>query len=329
MGVSNFDIIQANKLTGAGISDSGKSIYLCTATTDGSYALLQEWGISSNDVYTSLTTAVAALRSGKNDTLYVMPGDHSTAAEVDITQNQVRIVGMSGPNQHHNSTAGVTGICRLKTTTTTIARVLHITGNFVQMENIDTYNNYDAAGNISDVYIVGKNFYAKNCSFRGGNGATQNSGDYGVPLLIASTAYAARFDDCHIGSAGNATRTGGAGYIIFEAGAGGAGMVQFNNCVFAMRSETNGATVSGIEVKNASLDRLLMFNNCVFYNFSENWGAIPDYMMNIDQASTFDILFYGGCGMIGFDTMTDSARAKTSDPLPHTNAVEALALATS
>lgn len=307
--------------------DQGKAKYLVASATDDSSAFLRERGVATGDIFTDLATAVAQLRSGYNDTLYVMPGDHVITAEVNITQNQVRIIGMGGPNMAYGASTPATGIVRISTVTEAVTQVLHITGNYVILDGIETYNNYNAITNVADVYIVGKNFYARNCQFRGGNGATQNGDNSGVPVMIASTAYAARFDDCKIGSAGNTTRTSGPGFVLFEAGAGGAGMVQFNRCIFAMRSETTGDNVSGFLIQNASLDRLLVFRSCTFYNFSVNWGALPDHMINDDQTTTHDILFCGGCGMMGFDAASDSARVMASDPLPHTNAIEALAVA--
>lgn len=307
--------------------DQGKAIWLVASATDGQKAELQTRGVANGDIFTDAATAIAQLRSGYNDTLYVMPGDHAVTAEINITQHQVRIIGMSGPNMGYTASTSTTannGVTRFKCVTANVARIFDVTGSYVQFINIATFNSYDDADNVCDVYVGGRNFYANRCEFRGGNGGTtQMGGNYGIPLVLGA-CYGSRFDDCKIGSPGNYTRTSGPGFVMFET-AGGSGMIQFNSCIFAMRSETTGANCSGFLIQETSIDRALLFNNCLFYNFSVNWGAIPDFLINDDQTTTHTVLFYGGCCMSGFDTMGDSTtKILTSDPLPHTEACEAL-----
>jgi len=316
--------IELSKIAGGA---TGEVFYVCPVSNTAVHDWLAN-RVPSGHLFTTLAQAYSACVTLRGDTIYIFPGDYACTSHIDIDKDNIRIIGASSPNMAYGASTPASGIVRLKTVTAAQDYVLHITGDYVQLYNIETFNSADNAGNYADIYVVGRNFYANNCAFRGGNGATQvTTATAGVPVKIASTAYAARFDDCRIGSPGNTTRTTGPGFVRFEAGAGGAGMVQFNNCIFAMRSETTGDNVSGFIIEEGSIDRLLIFRGCTFYNFSVNWGALPDHMINDDQTATHDVLFCGGCGMMGFDSASDSARVMASDPLPHTNAIEALAVA--
>jgi hypothetical protein len=325
-GITSFGI---PVLGGALPVGTGKIRHLVAAkaSTDVYYSLLQQWNVDEADIYSSLTTAYGDMTTNQGDTLLVYPGNHVQTASLTWDKDNTRIIGLGTWNQRQQPSTLTTGAARLTCTTAAIAQILYITGDYVSMYNIGTMNSAADTGNLYDVLIASRNFYAENCSFRGGNTSTQNTAaTAGIPLGIGA-GYAARFVNCQIGQSGNATRTTGPGFVKFITG--GHGGIDFINCDFQMRSETTGANPSGFLVQQTSLDRLTRFIACSFYNFSENWGDLPDYLFNIDQTTTFDILLMGGCGMIGFDVVSDNAHVKTSQPIPHTNGVEALAVATS
>ena len=316
----------ASNVVGPGV---GEIFYLVTnRTTDKYYLLLNKRRVSESSIFTTLASAYAAMTAGQNDTLLVFPGDHVITSEVTWAKDGTNIVGVGSKNQRHQpSTLTAEGV-RITCKTAAVSYCITVSGKYVQMFDIGTFNSAAATTNLGDIHVTGRNFSATRCAFRGGNEATQvQSATSGIPVTISTDAYGFKFTECEIGSAGNTTRTTGPGFVRFASGAGGAGL--FDRCAFSMRSETTGANASGFTVEQTSLDRLLTFRTCTFYNFSENWGALPDYMFNIDQTTTFDIVLHVGCCMAGFDIVSDSARVKTSDPLPHTNVAESLAVATS
>jgi len=295
--------------------------------TDLYYAKLKALGVDDSRIFTTLASAYGALTSNQEDWLFVYPGDHVQTASLTWAKHNTNIQGMGSKNQRHQPSTLTTGAVRISCVTAAIANILNITGKYVQMFDIGTFNSAANTGNLTDIVVAGRNFYAERCAFRGGNNATQvGNALAGIPVTLITDAYASKWADCEFGSAGQTTRTTGPGFMRFAAASGG--MHRFDRCMFQMRSETSGDDVSGFTVEENALDRLTIFNNCAFYNFSENWGALPDHMFKISQTSTFDILLQGGCGMVGFDTLSDNAHVKSSDPLPHTNAVEALAVAT-
>ncbi len=285
-------------------------------------------GVEDGRIFTTVASGYGALTASQGDTLYAWPGDHVITAGVTWAKANTKLVGVGSANQRHQPSTLTTGGIRITCKTTEIEYCLVVSGQYVTFENIGTINTAAHASNLGDIHVTGRNFNAKKCAFRGGNAAEQvQSATSGIPVTISTDAYGFKFEECEIGSAGNATRTTGPGFVKFAAGAGGAGM--FDKCAFSMRSETTGANPSGFLVAETSLDRLLTFRNgCTFYNFSENWGALPDYLFNIDQTTTFDILIDSTCMMAGFDTVSDSARVKVLGAAPNSAAVETVAVAT-
>lgn len=286
-------------------------------------------GVEDGRIFTTLPSAYTNLTASQGDILYVWPGDHVITAMVTWAKADTKLVGIGAENQRHQPSTLTTGGIRITCKTTEISYCFTISGQYVTFENIGTINTAAHASNLGDILITGRNFNAKKCAFRGGNAAEQvQSATSGIPVTISTDAYGFKFEECELGSAGNATRTTGPGFARFAAGAGGAGM--FDKCAFSMRSETTGANPSGFTVEETALDRLLTFRNgCTFYNFSENWGALPDYLFNIDQTTTFDILIDSTCMMAGFDIVSDSARVKVLGAAPNSAAVETVAVATS
>ncbi len=291
--------------------------------------LRQVAGVEDGRIFTTLPSAYTNLTSSQGDVLYVWPGDHVITAQVTWAKSDTSIIGVGTVNQRHQPSTLTTGGIRITCKTTEVEYCLVISGKYVTMENIGTINTAAHASNLGDIHVTGRNFYAKRCAFRGGNAAEQvQSATSGIPVTISTDAYGFKFEECEIGSAGNTTRTTGPGFARFASGAGGAGM--FDKCAFSMRSETTGANASGFTVEENALDRLLTFRNgCTFYNFSENWGDLPDYMFNIDQTTTFDIVIDSTCMMAGFDIVSDSARVKVLGATPSSAAVETVAVATS
>jgi len=287
---------------------------------------LKYLGVKNDHIHTTVVAAEDALTADRNDVLCVTPGDYAVTSAIAWDKDQTHIVGLGGPNQRQQPSTLTNGGTRIKCITTAVEEVIAVTGNYVQFHRTGFMNNAANTGNKYDVLVQCRNFYAELCAFRGGNNTTQNqNASAGIPLGIGA-GYAARFKRCQIGQSGNVTRTTGPGFVKFVAG--GHGGIDWEDCIFEMRSETSGANPSGFLVEQTSLDRVMWFKRCLFYNFSENWGALPDYLFNIDQTTTFDILLTQ-CAMAGFDIVSDNAHVKTIDPAPNSAGCESVAVATS
>lgn len=326
--VNNLTVGTINGVALDDLMGRGEAYYLVPATSSTSLyrSHLEANGVSPTKMYTTLAAAEDAMLANRGDTLFVFPGEHLVTSSITWDKKDTNIVGLGSKNQRHQPSTLTTGGVRFKCVTSAVGSILNITAHYVSMSDVGTMNTYAGTSNLTDVIVAGRNFNALRCAFRGGNAAEQvGNALAGIPVTMITDSYASKWTQCEFGSAGQTTRTTGPGWIRFAAGA--AGMHYFDGCIFAMRSETTGDDVSGFTVEQSALDRLTIFNNSTFYNFSENWGAIPDHMFKVSQTSTFDILLQGGCGMVGFDSLSDSARVKSSDPLPHTNACEALAVA--
>jgi hypothetical protein len=326
--VTDLTVSTINGAAMDALMGNGEAYYLVPDTSSTSLyrEMLLSRGLDPTKMYTTLAAAEDAMKANRGDTLYVYPGEHAVTSSITWDKNNTNIVGLGSKNQRHQPSTLTTGAVRFKCVTSAIGSILNVTAHYVSMADVGTMNTYAGTSNLTDVIVAGRNFHGVRCAFRGGNAAEQvGNALAGIPVTIITDAYGFRFDECEFGSAGNTTRTTGPGYIRFAAGAGGAGI--FNQCAFSMRSETTGANVSGFTVEQSALDRLTTFRGCTFYNFSENWGALPDYLFNIDQTTTFDILLMG-CGMAGFDIVSDSARVKTIDPAPNSAGVESAAVAT-
>jgi hypothetical protein len=229
-------------------------------TTDPYYQLLKNRHVDDEHIVTTLASAYTNCTTNQGDNVLIYPGDHVMTSMVTWDKDQCLLYGMGGPNMSHQPSTLTTGAVRLTCKTTAVSYCLTVTGDYVRMYNIGTVNTAAATTNLGDVLISSaRNFYAEACSFRGGNDTLQvQSATSGCPLSIYG-GYSHYFKGCFIGSAGNTTRTTGPGFVKFFTIDPGCGMVVFDDCHFAMRSETDGDDAKGILIQQTSIDRLLTF----------------------------------------------------------------------
>jgi len=281
--------------------------YLVASASDKYASKLKSLGIENSKIYTSLAEAEDDMVGDQGDTLVVFPGNHLVSASITWDKNDTRIIGWGSPNQGYQPSTLTSGGARLTCVTTSITQILNITGHYVQMYNIGTQNTYSSANNVCDIKVAGKNFYARNCSFRGGTGASQiNAAHAGIPLVVdmsvAGAGNAMWIDHCLLGSSGNTIRTAGTG--CFEAYAaspevGGFGM-QFTDCRFSTYSATAGVVAVSISGP-FNFDRELYFKNCMFFCFN-NMSTNLDHVFDMDSlGASVGWVFLHGCAAMGFD----------------------------
>jgi hypothetical protein len=292
----------------------GEAFYLVAADSATSLyrSQLVANGVDPSKIFATLATAEAAMSAYRNDTLYIFPGDHAVTASITWDKSVTNIVGVGSINQRFQPSTLTVGGVRIKCVTTGIDNILNITGDYVSMYNIGTFNSFDIATNVCDIKIAGRNFYAEDCSFRGGNGATQvATNTAGVPLYfntaVAGAGNAALLKHCVIGSSGNTNRTLGAGCAYFKGGAAAGFSVTFEDCEFHSRISTANADDSCLILLdgNYAVDRGLLFKGCFFYNFVENLASKLDFAIH-DNCGTTHMNVLMGCACAGIDAWSNT-----------------------
>jgi hypothetical protein len=322
-GITSFGV----PVFGGGILPTfGNVFYLVAAkaSTDPYYARIANV-VPDDYVFSTIASAYSNMATNQGDTLIVMPGNHVQTSSLAWDKDQTRIIGWAGPNQAYQPGTLTTGAVRLTCITTSISEILNITGDYVSMYNLGTYNSYSAADNYCDVRISGKNTYLYGCSMRGGNGATQLATvGAGVPMIVDTSVAGAGnglfAERCIFGSSGNNARTKGPGCISFTGGAAAGFGMHFKDCTLSTRIQTATADSVGLVylAANYAVDRELLFDGCVFYNFVENLGTGPTYVFRDSCGTTHQIVLKGCAANKGFTSWTDAATSlSSSNPLSH------------
>lgn len=296
----------------------GEIFYLVSQyKNDGSTAsqyrrsLLDSGIADDSHIFTSLSSAYAAMTGDRNDVLLVYPGDYTITSQLTWAKNQTHILGLGGPNQRMAPAAGTDGMVRFYDTTArgSDAASIKVTGHYVQFQGFQMRNSANDVNNIADLFIVGKNFYGKNLHLRGGGGAAQINAFAGIPLWIdtsvAGQANCGTMVDCYIGDPHGTARTGGCTSVYFPGTAGQGTSWEFINCKLMGTSET--AAVPCVALGgNYSVDRYLLFKECIFYNFSTNLANVLTQVFDDNQTTTHMIII-DNCFQYGWGDWTDNA----------------------
>ena len=282
------------------------------ASTNAYYMLLNSQGVGDDHIFTDPTTAHAAMTAERNDVLIVTPAEYTLTSGVTWSKTRCHIACAGGPNLRVQPSTLTTGGLRFKTVTAAVSYLFEFSGNYCESYGLATFNNGAATSNLGDIGIIGKNNYVKKCDFRGGNNATQNTATTpyaGVPVVFeAGTNYGngTTFEECQIGSAGNAVRTHGAGAVLFLGG--GAFDTTFKNSRLEMWTETSGSDVALVKLNAASqsADRLMEFDGCTLYNFWTNLASKMSYAV-VDGAGTTHNISFKNCSVIGITALSNVA----------------------
>lgn len=322
-GMSSLSPSFVNWLIAQGVNPCAGEVFFL-APTAATTSLYTNWlkaiGVRQDCLFTSLTSAEDAMYSNRGDVLCVLPGDHTVTASITWDKNNTTIIGMGSVNQSYQPGTLTAGGVRLTCTTSGISEILNITGHYVTMKNLGTYNSYSGATNYCDVRIAGRNFYGSRLSLRGGNGATQLSTlCAGVPLIVDTSVAGAGngllIEDSVIGSSGNSARSKGPGCIYFVGGAAAGFGMHFNRCTLSTRIETATNNSVGLVYlgTNYAVDRELYFKDCLFYNFVENLGTGPTYVFRDSCTTTHQIVLHNCAANKGFTSWTDAATYLSSN----------------
>lgn len=235
---------------------------------------LEDMGINSGSIHTTLAAAYAKTVTRRNDIIIIAPGIYTVTTELAQAKDNVHMIGSNAGLPHGDWT--LTSGCPVFTTATvTQANILNLTGERNTFRNI-IFENYGANAaclNAVTVNGYGNSFY--NCGIQGIMAATQVDTAAACSLNIAAGGYYSYFEDCLIGSAEWAVRTSTTqGQLRFTGTTGGGpAHGHFHNCVFRSISATAGVPMVYI-VGNVGAGRSWRYTDCLFYNFASDYTAM-------------------------------------------------------
>jgi len=251
-GITSFGVpVTPGIQSGVGLGD----IYWVVAAKTGSdlyYSnLLQR--ISSDKIFSSLQAAHDACTTDQGDTIFMAPGIHTVATEIDFTKSNINVIAMDGPNTllTYSSSMDRGGVT-LHNATSGCVNTLHVTGARNKFWGLHVTNSGASSSNYSALKIGGGTTgasygnYFNRCTFHGCMNAAQNT-SYSSSVEIASGSSNYMFEDCVIGqnTYGGNRGTVYQGHLLYtgnvESGASAGFATQngmFRGCSFLSRTST-------------------------------------------------------------------------------------------
>ena len=173
-----------------------KYVAAATSATSQFRSQLEANGVSSGDIFTSLSAAEAATVAYRNDVVLVAPGAHVETVELDWDKAWTHILGLSGPNNwgdYYEPNATIYSV------TTDVVNVLHVTGACAQIQNLGINNAGANAACETPLLVDIYGCYFKNVGLMG-NMTTEQCADIDCcSLRLYTNAHTAIFENCSIG----------------------------------------------------------------------------------------------------------------------------------
>lgn len=273
-----------------GVGPALGDIYF-VATADSKWeANLLECGVASSEIATSLAEGEAMLTSGQNDVLCVCPGTYTETTETDWDKNYTHMVGLGGPNIKGYDTYGT----QFYTTTTSVARILDLTGHRCQFHNVTFANNGANAACLSAFVVNGYGTRLKSCQFIGMMNTTQSATAKANSLDIADYGSYLEAEDCLIGTTEWALQGADTNAPLYFSATSGTMPANgtFKNCKFhTYQAATTRALI--LTAGQNSVGRDWIFDRCEFYAFAVNHATVAaEVLVNTGGVpSTHDIVF--------------------------------------
>lgn len=247
--------IQNESGLGPGI---GNVIYLCP--TDSSTVQFKKWLMANKvpaaNIFTSLTTAYAALVEGRNDVLVVMPGNYTVSAAFTWGKSYTHMIGATSPIQ-------VNQRARFATSGNAISPMVTVSGNGCIMKNVMwSQDGTHASTAALNMYITGARNYFENVTCRN-LGALSVAGTACRNLKLGSSDAENVFVRCTFGADTLDYGTGTVSCVEYETGAQNARHI-FRECVFLSGGSANSTFIlaSGAQ----SINSFQLFDRCLFFN---------------------------------------------------------------
>lgn len=229
--------------------------------------------------FKTLTAAVALAVDG--DTIFITGTAH-LAATLNITQNNLNIIGLNAPSQNSRARISQTG-------TTVFTPLVNVTGQGNRFENLATFHGFaNASAQICWTDAGGRNYY-KNCQLFGMGNLTAAAQAGGRSLLISGSNGENLFEGCTIGLDTVLRATGANASLEIT---GGSPRNVFRKCLF----QSNCSLVGDVHVLIGSggIDRFALFEDCTFANFTGGGGATLTADFSVNASAGGNVLVQGG-----------------------------------
>jgi len=298
----------------------GKIVWMVATKAESNlyYKQLHDNGVSDNDMYTTLTTALAATTASRNDVILATPGTYTETAEVAWSKANTHLVGLGGPNARGDY--GEPNVV-IYTTTAAVGATVNITGQNCQFYNVTIQNAGNDAGNLCAVLLNKYGCYFENVSIQGNLASTQRSTAACSSLYISTNGHYPMFVNCNFGNTcwGAISGANQASCVRFVGSQPNDG--HFKNCRFLSDSST--ASVVAVSAPlNCSAGRNWLWEDCFFYNYNSTPGTNLNQVFYIaGPAPTHGFAYKAtlrGCTANGWDEWTDADNDRFFADMPIT-----------
>jgi hypothetical protein len=241
-------------------------------------------------VHKSISAALAAMTSGRNDVAILSPDSHTQTATVDWNKNMCHLIGAYGPaRMNHRSRIGMSG---------NFTPEFKVTGYGNTFANLYMMHGVGAAANLVGLSVEGERNSFIRCHILPANATELDQAAYRLVSIDKAENY---FLDCFFGS-DTVAWTNGAMIKLGVTGDGGPPRVVFENCIFLMNAD-NGQ-VRFLDASLAGLGTCMMiFLNCQFINV----GSALAYAINGAGMNNAKMYFDSRCSFSGVSEIVEVA----------------------
>jgi hypothetical protein len=297
MGVTNFDIVEANLFLGGNIMTQGRVIYVNPRTgsdsNSGASPTNESTGRDRNQgPMSTLAAAYALTTSGQNDTIVLLAAGNSAS---DTTTRVSSTITWSNNNTHLIGVGADSMVAQrqrvaLLGTVTGVTSLINVSGSGCKFQNIHFYHGIADATSIGPaVQVSGDRNVFENCHIAG-MGADLMVGAGGTSLKLTGDENI--FRHCDIGLDTIARDSSAEGEIWLD---GSASRNIFEDCLISAFID-NVAYEHVVFEDATAIDRYVWFKNCLFYSISANNATPQDDIMEFKANLTQGHVILTGCG---------------------------------
>lgn len=283
MGVTNFDVVQANLFLGGSVLTQGNQFFVKPRTgSDGAS------GRSPKEALKTLAAALSRCVANQNDIVFLISEHNDTAASttdqqsatLDWNKDLVHLIGI-------NAGGPVSMRSRIGFTSSydTASNLFTLSADACRIENIHFFAGVAGTNPTGCMKVTGDRNLIRNCHIAGiGNNNNDIAGAYS---LLLDAGHENLFDDCTIGLDTIARGTAANSGLLVD---GSSSRNEFRGCRFIAQVEHATNHVHVRLADTTAIDRYLLFKECVFYYMSPNFAVGATGIMNIPNLTQGYIL---------------------------------------
>jgi hypothetical protein len=299
MGITNFDIVQANLFLGGMFATQGNVYYVNPRTgsdnNSGKSPTNQSTGRDRNDgPMKTVTAAYNRTTTGQNDIVVLQAAGASVSDTTSLisetltwSKNNTHLVGLGA-----DSMVSQRQRIGLISTATGVTSLINVTGTGCKFQNIHFFH-----GDINDgtsigpaIQVTGNRNVFDNCHIAGmGHSSLVGAGGTSLKIDGGSENF---FKHCTIGLDTIARDASAEGEIWLD---GAATRNIFEDCLITAFISNAGYEHVVFEDATA-IDRYVMFKNCMFYSISANNATPQADIMEFKANLTQGHVILMGCG---------------------------------